>query len=88
MLTDFEYVDGNATALQCGTNSDKIKEVLEKQDPGDEFCDLLLEAIIDELEARTPYVACPSAMAQEAAQEGDPMDEPDAQQVPGTHLSD
>ncbi len=40
--TDFECVDGNTAALQCGTNSDKIKEVLEKHDPDDEFCDLVV----------------------------------------------
>ena len=64
--------------------------MLEKRNPDDEFSDLLLEAIIDELETRAPYVAYPSAMAQEAAQEGGPMDEPDAQrkQVLGTPLGD
>ncbi len=89
METDFEYVDSYPTALQCGANSDRIKEVLEQCSPEDEFSDLLLEAIIDELENRTPYVAYPGAMAQEAAQEGGPMDEPDAQdkQVLGTRLS-
>ena len=63
--------------------------MLEQYNPVDEFSDLLLEAIIDELENRTPYVAYPGAMAQEAAQEGGPMDEPDAQdkQVLGTRLS-
>ncbi len=64
--------------------------MLAQYNPDDEFSDLSLEATIDELENRTPYVACPTAMAQEAAQEGGPMDEPDAQdkQVLGTRLSD
>ncbi len=48
--------------------------------------------VLDEwmIEKRTPYVAYPSAMAQEAAHEGGPMDEPEAQdrQVLGTRLSD
>ena len=90
METDFECVDSYPTALQCGTNSVEIKEVLEKYNPDDEFSDLLLEAIIDELETRAPYVAYPGATAQVAAQEGGPMDEPDDQhkQVLGTHLSD
>ena len=79
METDFEYVDSCSTALQRGANPDKINEAQEKHSPDDELCDLLLEAIIDEVEIWTPYVACPSAMAQEAAQEGGPIDEPDVQ---------
>ncbi len=64
--------------------------VLKQYKPEDELSDLLLEAIIDELENRTPYVAHPSAVAHDAAQEGGPVDEPDAQdkQVLGTRLSD
>ena len=86
--------------------ADKLKTISEQIDMDDPFCQVLVcmwtgggtdpgipqrAEVLDEwMTKRTPYVACPSAMAQEAAQEGGPMDEPDARdkQVLGTRLSD